>query len=233
MKKPLLALAFFAASFAATAQTSAPATPATAAVAADAYTNMMVATIKELQSTNDPAATQQAISKFERAATVASNDWLPRYYQAYGYVRLGFVAKGKDQQDKYFDQAQTALDQARALPAADASEIGVMQAYLYQGRIMVSPMTRAMQYTAMVGESLGEAEKANPQNPRVHLVRGNDFNFRPKMFGGGPEAAKPHYQKAKTCFDTFKPASSIAPDWGKGQLTSLLKQYDTAAVTTK
>ena len=108
-----------------------------------------------------------------------------------------------------------------------------MQAYLHQGRIMVAPMTRALKYTALVEESLGQAEKANPQNPRIYLVRGNDFNFRPKMFGGGPEAAKPHYEKAKACFDTFKPASSIAPDWGKGQLAGILKQYETATVTPK
>ncbi|MBC8083135.1 MAG: hypothetical protein H7Z21_07980, partial [Hymenobacter sp.] len=106
-------------------------------------------------------------------------------------------------------------------------------AYLYQGRIMVSPMTRALKYTTLVGESLGQAEQANPQNPRVYLVRGNDLNFRPKLFGGGAEAARPHYEKARLCFDAFKPASSIAPYWGKGQLAGILKQYETAAVTAK
>ncbi|HEX8426599.1 hypothetical protein [Hymenobacter sp.] len=229
MKKPLFTLALVAASFAALAQQPTLAAPAPAASAASPYINMMAATIQELLTTNDPAATQQAISKFERAAAVMPADWLPRYYQAYGYVRLGFFAKDGEGQDKYFDQAQAALDQARKQPAADASELAVMQAYLYQGRIMVSPMTRAMQYTTKVGESLAQAEKLNPGNPRVYLVRGNDLNFRPKMFGGGPEAAKPYYDKAKACFDTFQPASSIAPTWGKGQLAGILKQYEATA----
>ncbi|WP_375434150.1 hypothetical protein [uncultured Hymenobacter sp.] len=227
MKKSFLALALCAASFAAAAQTPATSAPATVTATPDVYTQMMAATIKEMQGTNNPAATQQAISKFERAAAVAAQDWLPRYYQAYGYVRLGFLTKDSELQDKYFDQAQTALDQARALPAADASELGVMQAYLYQGRIMVSPMTRAMKYTAMVGESLGQAEKANPQNPRVYLVRGNDFNFRPKMFGGGMEAAKPHYEKAKALFATFKPATVLSPNWGEASVKGLLTESAT------
>lgn len=229
MKKSFLAFALCAASFAAVAQAPAASTPATVAVPTDAYTQMMAVTIKEMLSSSNPTAIQQAISKFERAAAVATNDWLPRYYQAYGYVRLGFVTKGSEQQDKYFDQAQTALDQARTLPAADASELGVLQAYLYQGRIMVSPMARAMKYTAMVGESLGQAEKANPQNPRVYLVRGNDFNFRPKMFGGGMEAAKPHYEKAKALFAAFKPATALSPNWGEANVKAMLAE--TAAQT--
>ncbi|MDF7812292.1 hypothetical protein [Hymenobacter sp. YC55] len=224
MKKPFLALVLCAASFAAVAQAPATSTSATTTATSDVYTQMMTATIKELLSTSNPAATQQAVSKFERAAAVATKDWLPRYYQAYGYVRLGFLTKDSEQQDKYFDQAQTALDQAHALPAADASELGVMQAYLYQGRIMVAPMTRAIKYTAMVGESLGQAEKANPQNPRVYLVRGNDFNFRPKMFGGGMEAAKPHYEKAKALFAMFKPATALSPNWGEANVKGLLAE---------
>ncbi|UOQ65029.1 hypothetical protein [Hymenobacter volaticus] len=224
MKKPFLAFVLCAASFAAVAQTPAIDTPTTATATTDVYSQMMAATIKEMLSSSNPTATQQAISKFERAAAVAANDWLPRYYQAYGYVRLGFLTKDSEQQDKYFDQAQTALDQARALPAADASELGVMQAYLYQGRIMVSPMARAMKYTAMVGESLGQAEKANPQNPRVYLVRGNDFNFRPKMFGGGMAAAKPHYEKAMALFATFRPATVLSPNWGEANVKNLLAE---------
>lgn len=235
MKNSLVTLALLAASFAAAAQPTTSSAPTSSAqvAAPAAYTDRMAATIKELLSTNDPALAQQVIGKFERAAAVAPHDWLPRYYQAYGYVRLGFTAKDSDQQDKYFDQAHTALDHVQKLPAADASEVGVLQAYLYQGRIMVSPMARAMKYTGLVMENLDRAEKANPQNPRVHLVRGNDFNFRPKMFGGGPEAAMPHYLKAKACFSAFKPASSLAPNWGQGHLAGILKQYETTATSAK
>jgi hypothetical protein len=233
MQKTLFTLALVAASFAAPAQAPPTAAPAVAAAPTDPYTSMMAATIKEMLSTSDGAVVQQAIDKFERAAAVRAADWLPRYYQAYGYVRLGFLTRDGDQQDKYFDRAQTALDQARKLLGADASELSVMQAYLYQGRIMVSPMTRGMKYAALVSESLDLAEKANPRNPRTYLVRGNDFKFRPKMFGGGAEAARPWYDKAKAAFETFAPASSIAPNWGRGQLTGILKSYETPAASAQ
>lgn len=232
MKKPLLTLALVAASFAAVAQT-APATATTvAAPATSPYAAMMQVTIKEMMSATDKAQLQQSIAKMERAAAVAPQDWLPRYYQAHAYVRLGFATQESDAQDKIFDQAQAALDQARQLPGADVSEVSVVQAYLYQGRIMVAPMTRAMSYTGRVQEALEAAEKANPANPRTYLVRGNDLKFRPKMFGGGDAAARPFYDKAKVAFAAFRPATVISPTWGERQLEGILKSYDTAAAVS-
>ncbi|GAB3297159.1 hypothetical protein [Hymenobacter tenuis] len=227
MKTTLFTLALVAASFAAVGQ-SAPAAPAAAATT-DAYTSLMAATIQELMRTGDAAKLKQVDAKLERAATVAPKDWLPRYYQAYARLITCFVSQEDgDTKDKYLDQAEAALAQARKL-SGDASELLVLQSYIYQARLGVSPMLRSMKYSGMVTETLAEAKKANPANPRIYLVQANNVYYTPAMFGGGAEVAKPLYQEAKTRFAAFKPTSPLMPNWGERQLDGRLKGYETAS----
>ncbi|GGG47569.1 hypothetical protein [Hymenobacter glacieicola] len=228
MKKSLLTLALVAASFAAVAQKPTAATPA-ATAAPDSYTTLLAATIQELMSTGDPAKLKQADAKLERAAAVAPQDWLPRYYQAYARTITTFVSKEEDdQRDQYLDQAEAALGQARKL-GGEASELLVLQAYIYQARLSISPMLRSMQYSKRVTETLAAAKKANPANPRVYLVQANNVYYTPSMFGGGAEVAKPLFQEAQARFATFKPSSVLAPNWGERQVKGRLKSYETAS----
>ncbi|SHJ62413.1 hypothetical protein SAMN02745146_3565 [Hymenobacter daecheongensis DSM 21074] len=230
MKKNLLMLALAAASFTAAAQQK-PAAPAAAkAVAAPAgYTEMMAATITELMSTGDPAQLKETVSKLERAAAAAPTDWLPRYYQAYGNVVTAFVSKEDgDVKDKYLDQAEAQIAQARKL-GGEESELLVLQAYVYQARLGIAPMTRSMKYSGMVGEALTQAKALNPANPRIYLVQGNNLHFTPKMFGGGPEAAKPVFEEAKARYAAFRPATPLAPSWGERQVLGRLKSYEQPA----
>ncbi|WP_139920459.1 hypothetical protein [Hymenobacter sp. DG01] len=232
MKNTLITLALVAASFSsfATVAQQPVATPA-ATGNPDAYTTMMAATIQDLMSTGDPAKLKQVDAKLERAAQVAPKDWLPRYYQAYARVITVFVSKEEDgdAKDKYLDQAEAALTQARKL-GGEESELLVLQAYIYQARLGISPMLRSMKYSKMVSETLAQAKKINPANPRIYLVQANNVYYTPSMFGGGAEVAKPLFQEAQTRFAAFKPASVLAPNWGERQVQGRLKSYETASV---
>ncbi|TGE06618.1 hypothetical protein [Hymenobacter fodinae] len=231
MKKALFTLALVAASFSSFAAVTQQPTAATAATNnPDAYTSMMAATIQDLMSTGDPAKLKQADAKLERAAQVAPKDWLPRYYQAYARVITAFVSKEEDEtKDKYLDQAEAALAQARKL-GGEESELLVVQAYIYQARLSISPMLRSMKYSKMVTETLAQAKKINPANPRIYLVQANNVYYTPSMFGGGAEVAKPLFQEAQTRFTAFKPASVLSPNWGERQVKGRLKSYETASV---
>lgn len=230
MKKHLLTFALVAASFAATAQTApAPSAAKPAATANDAYTDMLTATIKELMSTGDIAQLKQADAKLERAAAVNGKDWLPRYYQAYARLIVCFQSKEDgDTKDKYLDQAEAALAQAQKL-GGDESELLVLQAYIHQARLGVSPMMRSMKYSGMVTATLEQAKKANAANPRIYLVQANNVYYTPAMFGGGADVAKPLYEEAKKRYAAFTPASGMAPNWGERQLLGRLKAYETAS----
>ncbi|KAA9327049.1 hypothetical protein F0P96_17565 [Hymenobacter busanensis] len=226
MKTQLLVLALVAASLTAPAQKkTADNAPVATAAAPAGYTDMMAATITELMSTGDPAQLQEITAKFERAAAVAPADWLPRYYQAYGRLITCFTSKESgDAKDLLLDQAETALQQARKL-GGDEAELLVLQGYIYQARLGVSPMARSMTYSAKVKETLAAAKKLDPANPRAYLVEANNVYYTPKMFGGGPEAAKPLYDEAKARFAAFKPSGPLAPNWGERQLNGRLAAY--------
>jgi len=233
MKAALLTLALAAASLAAAAQSQPAALAPSAAAPADAYTTLMAATIADLMNTGDPAELKAIAAKLERAATVAPADWLPRYYQSYALLINVFQSKeDSDAKDKTLDQAEAALAQARKLHG-DESELLTLQAYIYQARLGVSPMIRSMKYSGMVNEAVAQAKKLNPANPRAYLVGANNVNFTPKMFGGGPEAAKSLYEEAQVKYAAFKPAGVLLPNWGQRQLQGRLKQYAVAAPAGK
>jgi hypothetical protein len=236
MKNALLVLALAAASFSATAQQPAgarAASTATVAAAAPAgYADMMTATIKELNSTGDPALLKDIVSKFERAAAAMPTDWLPQYYQAYGRLLTVFQGKEEgDTKDKYLDQAEASLAQARKL-GGEESELLVLQAYIHQARLGISPMTRSMKYSGLVNEALAQAKKINPANPRIYLVEGNNLYFTPKMFGGGADVAKPVYEEAQARYAAFKPVGPLMPSWGERQLQGRLKSYAAQSAAT-
>jgi hypothetical protein len=229
MKTPLLTLVLVAASCAAVAQAPATAAPVAAPAPANAYTIQLGATIQELMSTGDPAQLKLVYSKLERAAAVAPQDWLPRYYQAYARALTCFVSKeDADVKDAYLDQAEAALTQAHKL-RGDESELLVLQAYIHQARLGIAPMLRFMKYSPLITEAISQAKKLNSANPRIYLVQANNVYYTPAMFGGGAEAAKPLYQEALARYAAFTPASAVVPNWGERQLKSRLKQYETAA----
>ncbi|WP_083321995.1 hypothetical protein [Hymenobacter lapidarius] len=229
MKKHFLLLALAATSFSAAAQPAAgtPAAPAAASAPAG-YTEMMAATIKELNSTGDPAQLKQLASKFERAGAAAATDWLPQYYQSYALLLTCFQSKEEgDVKDKYLDQAESRLGRARKL-GGDEAELLVLQGYIHQARLGISPMLRSFKYSTLANEALAQAKKLNPANPRIYLVQANNLYYTPKMFGGGPEVAKPIYDEAKTRYAAHKPAHALLPNWGERQLLGRLKAYEAA-----
>jgi hypothetical protein len=48
------------------------------------------------------------------------------------------------------------------------------------------------------------------------LLEGQAYYFTPSAFGGGKDKAKPAFEKAISLYDSFKPQSTIHPNWGKG-----------------
>ena len=211
---------------------SAPAQPVvsaaapTAGPAPAAYTAVLLAAIAEQDAAVTPAALQANLAKLDRVVAAAPAAWEARYYQARAGIKLGFAGKDGDAQDQRFDRAQAAVDAGLKLRGADRAELLILQAYLLQGRIMVAPMLRGAVYTGRVQEALNEARALSPANPRVYVLLGNDLYFRPAVFGGGADKAKPLYEKALALFDTYRPASLLSPAWGKGNVVSALAKIN-------
>jgi hypothetical protein len=182
--------------------------------------SLMLQTIQELKAASSPVVPDLS-SRFERLILVSTNDWLPLYYAAYCYTLQAFSLQDGAAKDNMLDKAQDYIDKAMALQPKE-SEVWVLQALVFQGRIMVNPMARGMSYSQKVYGALDSAEKLNANNPRIFYLRGQNLFNTPKMFGGGKDAAKPNLVRAKQLFDTQDVQNLLLPDWGKQDNERLL-----------
>jgi tetratricopeptide (TPR) repeat protein len=187
-----------------------------------AFDSVMVQSVKQLGSVATPEVYLEHAAHFERIAASITDNWLPLYYAAYCYTNYAFLVQEGDKKDQRLDQAQANIEKALKL-SPNESELHVLQAMIYQARISVNPMARGMKYSQKANEELGEAEKLNPENPRTYFLRGQNIFGTPKMFGGGKEAAKPQFIKAKEKFAAQLPANPLMPSWGKEANDGMVK----------
>lgn len=180
------------------------------------YDKAMQNAIEQLQGSVSLNDFQDAANTFERIAASEKNEWLPGYYAAYSYIIMSFTAQDATQKDAYSDKAQAFLNEAFKL-APEESELFALQAFLYPARIMVDPMNRGMMYFESLNSAIDKAIALNPENPRPYYLRAITILNMPPEFGGGAEAAKPLFEKARDKFNSFKPETPISPDWGKEQ----------------
>lgn len=188
------------------------------------YIAAMEQSISVLDTTRDAKILQEQANKFERIASAEKAEWLPNYYAAYCYVNMTYSTKGNTI-DTYCDKAETFINKADSINPNN-SEIYVLKAQIASARISVNPMTRGQKYGTQSAEIREVAKKLDPTNPRPYYLEGTGYFYTPPMFGGGKDKAKPSFEKALGLFETFKPASSIAPHWGKHSTEYFLKECD-------
>lgn len=97
-------------------------------------------------------------------------------------------------------------------------------AYAAQIRLAADAMNRWQKYGALFTENIDAAKAINADNPRIYYLEGSSLFFKPEEYGGGKKVAKPLLEKSVAKFSTFKPQSSIAPQWGKMEAEWMLSQ---------
>lgn len=182
---------------------------------------------KQLALLDDPAThaspekMQEIGNTFERIASAEKTQWLPYYYAGYCYVMNALAEKDKSKVDAIADKAEADIEKAEALSPKN-DEIYCVKSLIATSRIGVDPMTRGMQYGKQSAELLVQAGQINKENPRVDLLQGQSLYYTPEQFGGSKERAKQKFEIALKKFGAFKPASSIAPQWGEAYTKQLL-----------
>jgi hypothetical protein len=196
------------------------------------FVKAMEAKVVAVDTTISVQGLTDLANAFERIAEAEKSQWLPYYYAAYCNATAGLmvgsegdmmVAKA-DKTDPYADKADKLISKAEGLEK-NSSEIFVIKKMIATLRMMGDVMSRAQTYMPEAASMLAEAKKLNPDNPRVYILEAQDKYFTPEQFGGSKEEAKKLFEKAKQLFETFKPASTIHPNWGKGSVTYFLSQY--------
>ena len=186
------------------------------------YIATMEKNIAVLDTTRNNEQLQSLENTFERIASAEKTEWLPAYYAAYCNVNMTYNVKG-NMIDTYCDKAETFINKADSI-SPNNSEIYALKAQIASARISVNPMIRGQKYGTQAGELRQKAKDLDKTNPRPYYLDGMAYFYTPAAFGGGKDKAKPAYVKALELFETFKPASSIAPHWGKKSAEYFLKK---------
>ena len=161
-------------------------------------------------------------NSFERIGDVEKEQWLPYYYAALSRVMAGYmISNGQtggfaDKTDPEADKSEELLNKALAL-TKENSEIWCVKKMIATLRMMADPMTRFQTYGMAASEALEKAKQLNPENPRVFLLEGQDKFYTPEQFGGSKKEAKTLFEESIKKHETFKPESTIHPNWGLGQ----------------
>lgn len=189
------------------------------AFAQTTYEKIMGEKIAKIETCKTPEDFHTLANDFQRIADKEKGKWLPNYYAAFSYIQKGRVLmreKKLDQLDAIADQAQKFVDAAMA-SEPDNSEIYLLQKMIYSLKMMVNPMQRYMTFGMKAQEIIEKAQSLNGENPRVTLIRAEDIYFTPEQYGGSKAKGMDLFKVALQQFETFKPATTLDPNWGKAE----------------
>ena len=168
---------------------------------------------------------QTLSNDFSRIAAAEKGEWLPYYYASFAQIQKGrmLMQEGKRAElDAIASEAQQYLDVALKLEKNNA-ELFILQKMIHSLKMMVNPMERFKTEGKLAEEFLAKAEKLDPQNPRITLLKAEDTFYTPEQFGGSRTKGIELFQKALEQFKIYKPKSSIHPNWGKNEAEYFLK----------
>ncbi len=164
-------------------------------------------------------------NNFERIATSEKSQWLPFYYAAYCRINNAYMQKDPSGNDAVAEYATTLINKADSL-MPNNSEISCIKSMIASLQMMVNPQARWMQYGTISQKAMDLAMKQDPTNPRPYMLKGQGLKLTPETFGGGCKTASAPLTTAMEKFDAFKPASDIAPNWGKSYTEGLVKECE-------
>lgn len=155
-----------------------------------------------------------ASNNFERIAQKETKEWLPSYYVALCQTMAFNLSQDKAMYELFAKRAQEFVDKADALNP-DNSEIYVLKNMVSGLFIRINPMVNGQKYGPLASLQLDKAKTLDPENPRAYMQEGATLLFTPPQWGGDKVKAKATLEVASAKYETFKPASSIHPNWGK------------------
>ena len=186
------------------------------------YQQGMQSNLALFDSLKTPGDYIHLAASFDRIADAEKTQWLPYYYAALSNVLRGF-SDTKANKDEVAEKADALIAKAEAIEPKNA-EIFLLKSMTSTLRMLVDPPGRWQQYGAAVTENREKAKQLEPNNPRVYFLEAQNVFGTPKEFGGGKDKAKPLFEKSIELFKTYKPVSSLYPNWGQKSAEQMLEQ---------
>jgi len=182
--------------------------------AQQAYTSAMLKNIDAIYHSNTIDEYQVSVNAFERIAVAEKTKYEPYYYVAFGNIMMAVNESVATRKDDYLNVAAKAVAKANELHPND-SEVVTLEGFVHMIRVTVDPASRGQEYSGKAFNAFDKAVSLNPENPRALAMLGQMQLGTAKFFGSDPSEGCATTSKALEKFDTFKPANSLAPRWGK------------------
>jgi len=160
-------------------------------------------------------------NRFGLIANTEKTEWLPLYYQAHCYIIMSFMEPDAAKKDSYLDVAENSIsNMIKMVP--DESEVYALQSMLYSARLMVNPMERGQEYSALSAQAVGMALGLDVNNPRAKFIKlSNDMGYA-RFFGKDPKEYCPQASELLASWDNYKIKSPLYPVWGKEQVAEIV-----------
>lgn len=182
------------------------------------YEKIMTEKIAKIETCKTAEEFQTLANDFQRIGSKESSKWLPPYYAAFSQIQKGrLMMRNGDMSglDETAGQADKYLATAQNLAGADNAEIHLLRKMAASLRMMVNPAQHYMTDGAKAMEELGIAERLDPSNPRIALIKAEDTYFTPEQYGGSKTKGIDMFKEALAKFSTYKTKTALDPNWGK------------------
>lgn len=190
------------------------------------YVDAMKTNISQLDSIMVKNNGLAIANNFARIGDAEKTQWLPYYYAAYATVMQGLLDQDVSKKDDLADKATELLKKSEAILGKENSETATVKSMIATLQMTVDPQSRYMTYGTVIVENIQKAQSLDSTNPRPLLLLAQNTFYTPEAFGGGKDAAKDLFEKAKVKFESFKPETELSPSWGKSSLDYFLSQYN-------
>ncbi|MEO6758810.1 MAG: hypothetical protein ABIO24_05090, partial [Saprospiraceae bacterium] len=178
------------------------------------YVQIMEKSLAGMDTLKTTEEWQARSNAFERIAQKENKEWLPPYYVALCQAMIFNFEKDATKQEALTNKAEQFIAKADSL-MPNNSEVYVVKSMVTGMRIRLNPMVNGQKYGMMAGMYLEKAKSLDPTNPRAYTQEGITTYFTPAQWGGSKEKGKELLKTADEKYEAFKPASTIAPSWGK------------------
>ncbi len=165
----------------------------------------------------DVGGVRQAITLVDRALAAFPNDPLLLHYRGFAMFRIGQLlavsSATEDSATSYFEATLEWMDRSIAVkPLAESHAVRSSA----MGQLMAGSMLAGVRYGAAASRADDQARALGGENPRVLLLQAVGTWFKPSMFGGGEDKARPIMARALAAFAKDHPTPGM-PAWGHAE----------------
>lgn len=170
----------------------------------------------------DKDALTEAGKAFEKLKVDASDLARFSYWRGYLEYRLATFcfeqAARESEAAKHIDKALSRLENAVRSDPADEESFALLGT-LTAMKIKLNLLS-ALWLGPRSDGYFDKAEKLNPENPRLHYLKGIITFYKPEFAGGGARKAAAFFKHATSLFEseaTEEPGDALRPRWGYGE----------------